>query len=121
MTGTPAEEEEPALPIPLRLHIHVNEPWAFERQNGVASMIGSTLDYLDPENEEWEVALEQTFTLDDEPFDHVLVGARYVGERLGRVINDFVTAAIRIARFDGEDWHYEMTGTLAHQRDEKKI
>ncbi len=53
MTDLPADEAEPQLPIPLRLHIHVNEPWAFERQNGVTSMVGSTVDYLDPENDEW--------------------------------------------------------------------
>jgi hypothetical protein len=64
--------------------------------------------------------LEQRFTLHEETFDRVLVSPRYIGERLGRVVDDFVTAAIRIACFDGEDWHYQMTGTLAHQRDEKK-
>lgn len=111
-------EEEPSSP--LRLHVHINEPWAFERENGVSSMIGTTLDHLDPDCDDWLVALEQSFMLHEEPFDRVLVSPRYIGERLDRVVDDFVTAAIRIARFDGEDWHYEMTGTLAHQRDEKK-
>lgn len=113
-------QEEPPPPEPLRLHVHVNEPWAFERENGVTSMVGATLDHLDPDCNDWDVTLEQSFVLNEESFDHVLVSPRYVGERLHRVVDDFVTASIRIARFDGEDWHYQMTGTLAHQRDEKK-
>lgn len=116
--GLPQEEEQPQ---PLRLHVHVNEPWAFERQNGVSSMVGSTLDHLDPSCNDWEVLLEQRFTLDDQTFDRVLVSPRYIGEILHRVTEDFVTAAIRIARFRGHEWQYEMTGTLAHQRDEKKV
>jgi hypothetical protein len=118
MTDEPQEDAEP---LPLRLHVHVNEPGAFERENGVTSMVGSTMDHLDPENDTWEVMLEGTFVLNEEPFDHVLVSPRYIGERLDRVVDDFVTAAIRIACFDGEEWHYLMTGTLAHQRDEKKV
>jgi hypothetical protein len=114
------------LTEPLRLHVHVNEPWDFERENGVTSMVGWTVDHLDPENVEWEVALEQSFLLHEEPFDRVLVSPRYVGEGLSRVVEDFVTASIRIALLlDNEEsgeseWHYVMTGTLAHQRDEKK-
>jgi hypothetical protein len=129
MTDAPPPDGQPPdipaagdeAPAPLRLHVHVNEPWAFERENGVTSMVGWTFDHLDPDCNEWEIALEGTFLLHEEEFDRVLVGPRYVGERLDRVVDDFVTAGIRIARFDGEHWHYEMTGTLAHQRDEKKV
>jgi hypothetical protein len=133
MSEPPPEEPPPpgddlfeSLPEPLRLHVHVNEPWDFERENGVTSMVGWTTDHLDPENVDWEVALEQSFLLHEEPFDRVLVSPRYVGEVLGRVVEDFVTASIRIGLLmdneDGTDseWHYVMTGTLAHQRDEKK-
>jgi hypothetical protein len=119
MTEPPPQDDDDDPPQPLRLHVHVNEPWAFERENGVSSMVGTTLDHLDEDCTDWEVTLEQAFVLHEEPFDHVIVSPRYIGERLHPVIHDFVTAAIRIARYDGEDWHYEMTGTLAHQRDEK--
>jgi hypothetical protein len=121
----PPEDVPPGAPVePLWLHIHVNEPWDFERENGVSSMTGTTTDHADPDNIEWEVALDGSFLLFEEPFDRVLVGPRYIGERLDRVVDDFVTAAIRIATLtqseDGEssEWHFVMSGTLAHQRDE---
>jgi hypothetical protein len=124
MSEDTAEEEDtptPPMPLALRLHLHVNEPWAFERENGVTSMVGRTLDHLCDDRDDWLVQLEQAFVLNETPYDAVMVSPRYVGEHLGRVVDDFVTVGIRIARFNGEDWHYDMTGTLAHQRDEKKV
>ncbi len=118
MTHAHEDEEEK---VPLRLHIHINEPWAFEQENGFTSVIGTTLDHLDPELDDWDVELEQPFLLYEESYDRVLVSPRYIGEVLNRVVDDFVTAAVRIAIIERNEWHYKMTGTLAHQRDEKKV
>jgi hypothetical protein len=121
----PPQEGEPEEPVaPLWLHIHVNEPWNFEQENGVTSMVGWTTDHADPENEDWEVTLQGVFLLFEEGFDRVLVSPRYIGETMARVVDDFVTAAVRIARLveDEEtcelEWRFVMTGTLAHQREE---
>jgi hypothetical protein len=102
----------------LKLRIHVTEPWDFARENGTEELTGWTTDYIDPENEEWEVTLDHGYDLNDVHHGRVLLGPRYVGENLSRIFDAIVGFPVRIGhRLDG-DWHYAMAGMLSVRHDD---
>ena len=98
---------------PLRLRIHVSEPFDFERDNGSPDLFGTTTDHLRPDADEWEVALEGRFSFNDHDYDMVLLGPRYVGEHLGQVHNSSLGVPVRIAHRARASWHYAMAGMLS--------
>ncbi|BAV64139.1 hypothetical protein [Sphingobium cloacae] len=103
----------------LRLRIHVNEPWDFERSAGTAELTGWTVDHADPENEEWEVHLDEGFDFHDRRIARLLAGPRYVGEHLTRMFDAVTGFPVRLAyRGDGA-WHYAFAGMIS-QRHERK-
>jgi sigma54-dependent transcription regulator len=71
----------------LKLRIHVTEPWDFERIAGTADIAGWTTDHADPDNEEWEVHLDEGFDYHDRHIGTLLAGPRYVGEHLVRMFD----------------------------------
>ena len=96
---------------PLRLRIHVSEPFDFERENDSSELFGWTTDD-DGESDEWEVTLEEGFTFYKSAYDRVLIGPRYVGEHLDRVHDALLGVPVRIAHRTEEGWHFAMTGVL---------
>jgi len=105
----------------LKLRIHVSEPFGFARENGGSTeLTGWTVDYVDPENGEWEVMLDHGYELNEVHHGRVLLSPRYVGEHISRVMDAIVGFPVRIAhRLDG-DWHFAMAGMLALNRDEEE-
>jgi hypothetical protein len=97
----------------IRLRIHVNEPFDFERENGVTELYGITGDHLDAGNEEWLIETNGPFTFAGEDHDAVLVAPRYGGEHLSRVFDSLAGFPVRIACPDGDDWQFVMTGLLS--------
>ena len=105
----------------LKLRIHISEPWDFERTNGGnAELFGWTTDYVDEEEEEWEVTLDQGFDLHERHYGRVLVSPRYVGEKLQRVFDAVVGFPVRIAHRQDGGWHYAMIGMLSLRHDEEE-
>ncbi|MET0238296.1 MAG: hypothetical protein ABW184_00215 [Sphingobium sp.] len=106
---------------PLRLRVHVSEPFDFERENDSADLFGSTLDHAGGdtdsddtgEDDEWEVALESGFRFNEADYTGVLVSPRYVGEHLSRVHGAMLGMPVRIAHRTDEGWHFAMTGLLS--------
>jgi hypothetical protein len=102
----------------LKLRIHVTEPWDFERNAGTAELTGWTTDHVDPDNEEWEVHLDHGFDFNKGRIATLLVGPRYVGERLERMFDAVAGFPVRLAhRLDGE-WHFAFVAMIS-QRHEK--
>lgn len=101
------------MDAPLRLRIHVSEPFDFERENGTAELLGSTLDHLDEAAEEWHVALDNGFTFNDEPYREMLVSPRYMGEHLARVRESIVGFPVRLAHRSEDGWYFAMTGMIS--------
>ncbi|MDX3908814.1 MAG: hypothetical protein QHC67_03250 [Sphingobium sp.] len=102
----------------LKLTVHVNEPWDFERQTGVQELTGWTVDYEDETNGEWEVTLHQGFDYHGRRFARLLVSPRYVGEHLSRIFDAVVGFPVRIAHRSGDGgWHYAFAGMLSVERD----
>lgn len=97
---------------PLRLRIHVSEPFDFERENESADMFGSTVDH-DGDADEWEVELEAGFTFNEVDYDAVLIGPRYVGEHLDRVQDSILGVPVRIAHRTSQGWHYALAGMIS--------
>lgn len=105
----------------LKLRIHVSEPFGFARGNGgKEELTGWTIDYADPENEEWEVMLDQGYEMNDVHHGRILLSPRYVGEHLSRVIDAIVGFPVRIAHRTDGDWHYAMAGMITLNRDEEE-
>jgi hypothetical protein len=98
---------------PVRLRIHVSEPFDFERANDSPDLFGTTVDHLDPDVDEWLIELESWFTFHDADYDQVLISPRYVGEKPGRVFDAIVGFPVRIAHRTPDGWHFAMTGTLS--------
>lgn len=102
---------------PIRLRVHVNEPFDFERENETSELYGWTRDDggedAGDDSDEWEVHLEAPFTFNKTVYDRVLIGPRYVGEHLGKVHNALLGMPIRIAHRTPEGWHFAMTGMLS--------
>jgi hypothetical protein len=104
----------------LKLRIHINEPWDFERENGRDELTGWTIDYVDPENEDWEITLDHGYDLHEVHHGRIVVSPRYVGEHLSKIYDSFVGFPVRIAhRLDGE-WHYAMAGMLSINHDKEE-
>jgi hypothetical protein len=102
----------------LKLRIHVTEPWDFEREAGTTELTGWTTDHVDPDNEEWEVHLDHGFDFNKRRIGTLLVGPRYVGERLERMFDAVAGFPVRLAhRLDGE-WHFAFVAMIS-QRHEK--
>ena len=102
---------------PLRLRIHVSEPFDFERENESPDLFGTTLDHLDEDAEDWFVELESRFTFHEEAYADMLISPRYVGEHLSRVFDSILGVPVRIAHRveddEERDWHYAMTGMIS--------
>jgi len=98
---------------PVRLRVHVSEPFDFERQNGGADLFGSTQDSADPDTDGWVIDLDGWFHLGDEDYDVVLVAPRYVGEQLSRVFDSILGFPVRIAHRVPDGWRFAMTGMLS--------
>jgi hypothetical protein len=102
---------------PLRLRIHVSEPFDFERENESPDLFGTTVDHRDEEADEWLVHLEGGFTFREEDYTDLLLSPRYVGEHLDRVFDSILAVPVRIAHRtedeDGHDWHFAMTGLIS--------
>ncbi len=102
---------------PLRLRIHVSEPFDFERENPSPDLFGVTRDHRDADADEWVVALETGFTFNEEEYHAMLISPRYVGEHLSRVFDSFLGLPVRIAhRIEDEEgmgWHFAMTGMIS--------
>ena len=97
---------------PLRLRVHVSEPFDFERENDSADLYGETRDHSGTA-EEWAIELDGWFTFNQSDYDMVLVAPRYVGESLGKVRDTILGIPIRIAHRTREGWHFAMAGMLS--------
>ncbi|MPT48930.1 MAG: hypothetical protein E2598_11015 [Sphingobium sp.] len=104
----------------LRLRIHISEPWDFERQTGMETLTGWTVEHEGEQQDEWEVMLDTPYEMNDVVHDRVLINPRYVGEKLGKVFDSIVGMAVRIAHQADGDYHYAMAGTLSLHRDEEQ-
>ncbi|MCW2366001.1 MULTISPECIES: hypothetical protein [unclassified Sphingobium] len=98
---------------PVRLRLHVSEPFDFERHNESADLFGTTRDHGDEDAGEWVIELESRFQFNEQDYDSVLVSPRYVGEPLRRVFDAMLGEPVRIAHRTPEGWHYAMTGMLS--------
>ena len=98
---------------PVRLRLHVSEPFDFERTNESADLFGITRDHHDDENDEWQIDLEGSFLLGEDEYDSVLIAPRYVGEHLGRVFDALLGQPVRIAHRTDDGWQYSMTGMIS--------
>jgi len=101
---------------PLRLRIHVSEPFDFERENPSPDLFGTTIDHLDAEAEDWLIELETSYTFHEEGYADMLLSPRYVGEHLSKVFDSILGVPVRIAhRIEDEEepgWHFAMTGMI---------
>lgn len=97
----------------LRIRVHVSEPFDFERENDSPDLFGVTRDHADADADEWAVHLEGHFSFNDNDYDMVLIGPRYVGEHLSRVHDALLGIPIRIAHRTADGWHFAMTGMLS--------
>ena len=97
---------------PLRLRIHISEPFDFERENESADVFGSTVDH-ESDDDEWEVTLEAGFTFNETDYHAVLLGPRYVGEHLDRVHDSILGVPVRIAHRTPDGWHYALAGMIS--------
>ena len=98
---------------PLRLRIHVSEPFDFERENESSDIFGTTIDHLDEDVDEWCVELEQGFSFNEEYYEEILLSPRYVGEHPSRVFDSFVGFPVRLAHRTEDGWHFAMTGMIS--------
>lgn len=102
---------------PLRLRVHVSEPFDFERENESPDLFGLTIDHRDPEADEWLVHLEGGYMFREEHYHDLLLSPRYVGEHLSRVFDSILGLPVRIAHRVEEDgehgWHFAMTGMIS--------
>ncbi len=98
---------------PVRLRLHVSEPFDFERANGFTDLYGTTRDHHHAEAEEWLLYLEDRFTFNEHDYDAVVVAPRYIGEHLSRVFDSFMGFSVRIAHKTPDGWHFAMTGMLS--------
>lgn len=100
------------MKAPIRLRIHVSEPFDFERANDACDLYGATHDHHG-DADEWLVELDGWYRFNDADYDTMLVAPRYVGEHLSRVFDSFMGVPVRIAHRTPEGWHFAMTGMLS--------
>jgi hypothetical protein len=102
---------------PLRLRIHVSEPFDFERENPSPDLFGTTVDHLDEETDEWLIELETGYSFHEEDYTDMLLSPRYVGEHLSKVFDSILGVPVRIAHRiedeEGPGWHFAMTGMIS--------
>ena len=104
----------------LKLRIHINEPWDFQRKTGIEELTGWTVDHEIEELQEWELELDAGYKMHDVIHYRVLVSPRYVGEHLSKIFDSFVGFPVRVAhRLDGE-WHYALAGMLSVRREKEE-
>jgi hypothetical protein len=101
------------MKTPIRLRVHISEPFDFERENESADLFGTTLDHADPDADEWVIELEGWFRFNEREYDVVMVGPRYVGEHLGQVFDSLLGRPVRIAHRTRDGWHYSMAGMIS--------
>ncbi len=101
----------------LKLRIHISEPWDFERIAGTAELEGWTIDHADPENEDWEVHLDESFEFHDRPMARLLASPRYVGEHLERMFDAVAGFPVRLAYRQDGAWHFAFAGMLSQRFD----
>tara|TARA_B100000519_G_scaffold91234_1_gene79377 strand:+ start:186 stop:554 length:369 start_codon:yes stop_codon:yes gene_type:complete len=101
----------------LKLRIHVTEPWDFERQAGTAELTGWTTDHAGPDNEEWEVHLDHGFDFNKRHIGTLLVGPRYVGERLERMFDAVSGFPVRLAHRQDGEWHFAFVAMISQRHD----
>lgn len=104
---------------PIRLRVHVNEPFGFERENESADLLGASFDPLDEDADEWLIRMDLPFMFNEEEYREMLVAPHYVGEHLGRVFDRIVGFPVRIAHRTEEGWHFAMTGMLSIPHEDK--
>ena len=101
---------------PIRLRVHVSEPFDFERENSSTDLFGITLDHLDVDSEDWLIDLEASYTFHEEDYADMLISPRYVGEHLSKVFDSILGVPVRIAHRveddEEQDWHFAMTGMI---------
>ena len=101
----------------LKLRVHVSEPWDFERSAGTAELTGWTIDHIDPDNEEWEVHLDEGFGFHERRIGRLLAGPRYVGEHLTRMFDAVAGFPVRLAYRDDGAWHYAFAGMISQRHE----
>jgi hypothetical protein len=99
----------------LKLRIHVSEPWDFERTAGTAELTGWTVDHVDPDNEEWEVHLDEGFDYHERRIARLLAGPRYVGEHMSRMFDAVAGFPVRLAYAQAGGWHYAFIGMISER------
>lgn len=99
----------------LMLRIHVTEPWDFERIAGTAELTGWTADHADPDNEEWEVHLDEGFDFNERHVGTLLVGPRYVGEHLTRMFDAVAGFPVRLAHRQDDGWQYAFAAMISQR------
>lgn len=102
----------------LKLRIHVTEPWDFERIAGTADLNGWTTDHADPDNEEWEVHLDEGFDFHERHIGTLLIGPRYVGEQLIRMVDAVAGFPVRVAHAQDGSWHYAFAAMISQRHDD---
>jgi hypothetical protein len=102
----------------LKLRIHVTEPWDFERSAGTADITGWTIDHADPDNEEWEVHLDEGFDFHERHIGTLLVGPRYVGEHLSRMFDAVTGLPVRVAHRQDGSWQYSFIAMISQRHDD---
>lgn len=101
------------MTTPLRLRVHVSEPFDFERENARgADLFGVAMDSTGT-NDEWKIDLDEAFTFNEVNYDAVLIAPRYVGEHLEQVHDALLGVPVRIAHRSSNGWHYAMTGMVS--------
>ena len=101
----------------LKLRIHVSEPWDFERITGVAELSGWTIDHADPDSEQWEVHLDEGFDFHERHIGTLLVGPRYVGEHLSRMMDAVAGFPVRLAYRQDGNWQFAFAAMISQRHD----
>ncbi|MDZ7896294.1 MAG: hypothetical protein U5M50_15845 [Sphingobium sp.] len=102
----------------LHLKLHISEPWNFESEAGTSTLSGWTIDHADEGADHWEVQLDQGFDYHDHHYARLLIGPRYVGERIGRIFDAVVGFPVRMAHRTHEGtWAYAFAGTVQIDRE----
>ena len=101
----------------LKIRLHVTEPWDFERIAGTADLTGWTVDHADPDNEEWEVHLDEGFDIDKRHVGALLASPRYVGESLNRMFDAVAGFPVRLAHQLNGEWHFAFAAMISERHE----
>jgi hypothetical protein len=112
----------------LPVHLHISEPWDFERHANSADFYGQARhgwsDGSNAETEEgdgaqpdgWVITLEEPIVFESEPFTEVFVMAHYVGDPLNQIVDPLASVQVNVARRTGDEWTFGFVGTLSLDR-----